>query len=165
MRLYILALIAVFFIGCAPAVSREAMELVAPEVTFEALARDPDRHVGDYLLLGGAIVSARTDTERGTELEIVQHPLDARGRISATNISAGRFIVQDRTFRDPAIYHPGRLVTIVGRVEGSRVGRIGEFDYLYPVLSAHEVRLWTPADQPGTTRTHFGIGVGIGISR
>ncbi len=166
MRPLILAAIALLLVtACAPAVSREAMQLVDPQLTFEELIREPERHVGDYLLVGGTIASVRTDKESGTVFEIVQHPLDGRGRISAVNRSAGRFLVTDPAFRDPAIYRPGRLVTVVGQVQGSRTGRIDELDYRYPVLSAHEMRLWTPTDHPEATRTRFGVGIGIGISR
>ncbi|WP_051361429.1 Slp family lipoprotein [Desulfuromonas sp. TF] len=164
MRLLFLLLTTLFFsAACAPAVSRESMELVDPEFTFEDVIQAPDRHIGRYLLLGGAVVSVRTHNGDRSELEVVQHPSDHRGRITATDRSAGRFILKDDTFRDPNIYRPGRLITVVGQVEGSRTGRIGEFDYLYPVLTVHELRLWAPGDHPDSTRTRFGIGVGIGI--
>jgi outer membrane lipoprotein len=166
MRPLFLLTIALFFVAaCAPAISRESMGLVDPGVTFEEVVRDPDRHVGRYLLIGGSIVSVRTMNDNSSELEVVQHPIDGRGRITATNRSAGRFLIRDDTFRDPAIYRAGRLITVVGQVEGSRPGLIGEFEYLYPVLAAHELRLWTPEDYPGASRTRFGIGIGIGISR
>ena len=164
MRLLILLVIALFFsAACAPAVSRESMELVDPEITFEEVIQAPDRHIGRYLLLSGAIVSVRTHNGDGSELEVVQHPSDHRGRITAADRSGGRFILKDDTFRDPNIYRPGRLITVVGKVEGSRTGRIGEFDYLYPVLTVHELRLWGAGDHPDARRTFFGIGVGIGI--
>lgn len=166
MRLLSLFAITLFFAAaCAPAVSRQSMALVDPEVTFEELAREPERHAGRYLLLGGAIVSVRSHTDDVSELEVVQHPVDHRGRIIDTNRSAGRFIVKDDTFRDPSVYRSGRLITVVGQVEGSRTGRIGDLDYLYPVLTVHELRLWSPGDHPDAGRTHFGIGVGIGIIR
>jgi outer membrane lipoprotein len=166
MRLFFLAAVILFFAAaCATAVSRQSMELVAPEITFEEVARDPDRYVGRYLLLGGAIVSARIDTDDGSELEIVQLPVNDRGRITETDRSAGRFIVRDDAFRDPAVYRPGRLVTLVGQVTGSKRGRIDEVDYLYPVLTVHELRLWSLEDYPGASRVRFGIGIGVGITR
>lgn len=163
--LYLFAITLFFAAACAPAVSRQSMELVDLEVGFEELAQEPDRHVGRFLLLGGSIASVRTHNDNGSELEVVQHPIDHRGRITATDRSAGRFILRDDTFRDPAVYRPGRLVTVVGQVEGSMTGRIGELDYLYPVLTVHELRLWSPGDHPDIPRTRFGIGVGVGISR
>jgi len=161
----LLFLLAVLFItaACAPAVSRQSMELVDPAITFEEVARNPDRYVGRYLLLGGSVVSVRSGNEKGSELEVVQHPIDERGRITTTDRSAGRFILKDDTFRDPAVYTPGKLITVVAQVEGSRAGRIGEFDYRYPVLTVHELRLWKARDYPGARGSFFSFGVGVGI--
>jgi outer membrane lipoprotein len=166
MRLLLpIAVILIFTVACAPTVSRQSLGLVEPEVTFQEVVRNPDRYVGQFLLLGGSIVSVHIDPENGSELEIVQLPTDGLGRITTTDRSAGRFIARDEVFRDPAVYHPRRLITLVGRVEGSKPGRIGEADYRYPVLSVHELHLWAPGERPGDPRVRFGIGIGIGITR
>ncbi|WP_432823524.1 Slp family lipoprotein [Trichloromonas sp.] len=164
----LLVLIVITLLGataCSTAVSKESMELVDPSVSFEVLHQDPDRYVGRYLLLGGAITDVRPSADGGSELELVQLPTNNRGKVTATDNSDGRFIAQDTTYRDPAIYRNGRLVTLVGQVTGSKTARLGEMDYRYPVLTVHELRLWTPNDHPGSSPVHFGIGLGIGISR
>jgi outer membrane lipoprotein len=164
MRFFFLVVVTMLFTAaCAPPVSRQSLGLVDPEVTFEALAQDPDRHVGRYLLLGGAIAAVRVENGHLSELEVVQLPTDDSGRITATHRSAGRFIARDDAFLDPAIYYPGRLVTLVGEVTGSKTGRIGEMDYLYPVLTVQELRLWAPGEHPDIPRVRFGIGIGFGI--
>jgi outer membrane lipoprotein len=165
MRFLVLVVTLLLAAACAPPVSRQALNLVEPGITFEEVAREPDRHAGRYLLLGGTIASVRSVNSAGSELEVVQLPTNDRGRITDTSRSAGRFLVRDDTFRDPAIYHPGRLITVVGQVVGSQTGRIGEMDYLYPVLTVHELRLWAPGEHPDASRVRFGIGIGIGISR
>jgi outer membrane lipoprotein len=166
MRLFLLVVATLLgAAACAPAVSKQSLGLVDPGLTFEALHQDPDRHVGRYLLLGGVIAAVRGSDSGGSEMELVQFPTNHRGKIISTDHSAGRFIVRDNAFRDPAIYYPGRLVTLVGQVAGSRFGRLGEVDYLYPVLTAHELRLWPPEEYPGTSPVHFGIGIGIGVIR
>ncbi len=139
------------------------MNLVDQAITFQELAQNPDRYTGRYLLLGGSIVAVRSVNGKGSEMEVVQHPVDDRGRISSTDRSAGRFILKDDAFRDPAIYSPGKLITVVAQVAGSRMGRIGEFDYLYPVLTVHELRLWGAEDYPGASPSFFGFGIGVGI--
>jgi outer membrane lipoprotein len=134
-------------------------------LTFEQVLRDPSSHIGSYLLVGGIIVASHVIDGKGSELEIVQVPINNRGRITSTDRSAGRFIALDEKFRDPAVYRPGRLITLVGQVAGSRKGRIDEVDYLYPVLTVSELRLWSPEDYPGSSRLRFGVGIGVGISR
>lgn len=162
MRLFCLVVATLFSAAaCTTAVSKESLNLVDPGITFEALRQDPDRHVGRYLLLGGAIASVRVNGSGGSELEVVQFPTDHRGRITSTDRSAGRFIALDNAFRDPAIYRPGRLVTLVGQVAGSKTGPLGEVEYLYPVLTVHELRLWAPEEYPGASAVHFGIGIGV----
>jgi len=149
--------------ACTTSVSKQSLNLVDPGVTFEALAADPDRHVGRYLLLGGAIAAVRVSGNGGSELEVVQLPTDQRGRITSTDRSSGRFIALDNAFRDPAIYRPGRLVTLVGQVAGQKTGRLDEVDYRYPVLTVHELHLWDPGEYPGASPVHFGIGIGVGV--
>lgn len=149
--------------ACTPPVSKQSLNLVDPGITFEEVRQNPDRHVGRYLLVGGAIAAVRGSDSGGSELEVVQFPTNHRGRIISTDRSDGRFIARDSTFRDPAIYHPGRLVTLVGQVAGQMTGRLGEVDYLYPVLTVHELHLWDPGEYPGASPVHFGIGIGIGV--
>jgi outer membrane lipoprotein len=165
MRLIVLIVAGLLFAAaCAPPISKQSLGLVDPSITFEELRGEPDRHVGRYLLLGGAIAAVRI-TGTGSELEVVQLPTDRHGRITATNRSAGRFLAVDDAFRDPAVYYPGRLVTLVGEVTGSRTASLGEMEYLYPVLSVQELRLWSPEEYPGAAPVRFGIGIGVGISR
>jgi outer membrane lipoprotein len=149
--------------ACTTPISRQSLNLVDPAITFESLHLDPDRHVGHYLLLGGAITSVRVNGSGSSELEVVQLPTDQHGRITSIDRSAGRFIALDNTFRDPAIYRPGRLVTLVGQVAGQKTGRLGEVEYVYPVLTVHELHLWDPEEYPGASPVHFGIGFGIGV--
>ncbi|MDO3380205.1 Slp family lipoprotein [Geoalkalibacter halelectricus] len=164
MRRLALAIVALFLLAaCAPAISRPSLDLVDPTLAFEDVLQNPDAHRGRFLLLGGAIAAIRAADTEGSELEIVQLPTNRRGRILSTDQSLGRFIAQDTRFRDPALYPPGRLVTLVGEVTGSRSGRIGERDYLFPVVQVQELHLWPPGAHPDVPRTRFGIGVGIGI--
>jgi outer membrane lipoprotein len=166
MRLFLLLVVTLFSAtACTTAVSKQSMELVDPSISFESLHQDPNRYIGHYLLVGGAITEVRVSANGGSELEVVQLPTNNRGKITATDKSAGRFIALDNIFRDPAIYSPGRLVTLVGQVTGSKTSRLGEVDYLYPVLTVHELRLWAHDEHPGTSPVHFGIGLGVGLSR
>jgi outer membrane lipoprotein len=77
----------------------------------------------------------------------------------ATTTSPGRFT--RRTFSEPAIYQ-GRLVSLVGKVTGQKRAPLGEIDYLYPVLTAHELHLWRPEEYPDAARVHFGFGFRVG---
>ncbi|ALC15586.1 starvation-inducible outer membrane lipoprotein [Desulfuromonas soudanensis] len=165
MRLFFLIVAALTCVaGCARPISRPSLNLVDPSVSFAALRQNPERYRGSTLLLGGAIAAVRGLPGGGSDLEMVQFPTDRSGRITATNTSGGRFIVRDTVFRDPAIYRPGRLMTLVGTVEGAEQGQIGDIDYSYPVLTVHELHLWPEDERPGASPVRFGIGIGVGTA-
>lgn len=165
MRSYlVVAFLLIFSTACTPTLSREALVLVDADITFEQLHSNPDSYAGRHVLLGGAIAAARI-ADGGGELEIVHLPTDQRGRVTDTQRSAGRFIATDEIFRDPAIFQQGRLVTVVGQVVGSRVGRIGEADYRFPLIRVEELHLWPAREPPEAGGVRFGIGLGIGIFR
>jgi len=150
--------------GCARPISRPSLTLVDPSVSFADLRQNPDRYSGRTLLLGGAIAAVRVLPGGGSDLEMVQFPTDKVGRITATNTSGGRFVARDGVFRDPAIYRAGRLMTLVATVEGVQQGRLGDVDYLYPVLTVVELHLWPEVERPGASPVRFGIGIGVGTS-
>lgn len=161
MRLFVfLALVLFCCTACTLPISQPSLDLVDRELTFAALRQDPDRYNGRYLLLGGMIAMVR-NSSAGSELEVVQFATDRSGRITTTDKSGGRFLIQVESFSEPAIYQ-GRLVTLVGKVAGQKRAPLGEIDYLYPLLTAQELHLWKPEEHPDAPRVHFGFGVGVG---
>jgi len=96
---------------------------------------------GTRVRWGGTVV-ATTPRAAETCFEIVAHPLDRTGRPYATDTTAGRFIACAAGFFDPAVYRLDREVTVVGTVAEAEEGRIGEFPYRYPKLTASTVYLW-----------------------
>ncbi len=77
-----------------------------------------------------------------------------------TDESAGRLWVKFEGFLDPAIYGPGKRITVLGEVLGAKVLPIGEVKYRYPVLRAKEHHLWKRPDP--FTPPSLSIGIGIG---
>lgn len=159
MRHLALAIVVFCCTACTLPVSQSSLDLVDHDLTFAALRQDPELYLGRHILLGGAIVAVR-NYNSGSELEVVQFATDRSGRITSTSNSEGRFIIQIDAFSEPAIYL-GRRVTLVGKVVGKKSARIGELDYLYPVLVAQEVRFWSPGERDAS-RVRFGIGFGVG---
>jgi outer membrane lipoprotein len=47
-------------------------------------------------------------------------------------------------------------------VSGTRTGRVGEADYVYPVVAAKQLHLWPTERSGGGNSTFFGFGVGGG---
>jgi outer membrane lipoprotein len=146
------------FSACAPVISKQSLREVDAGLTFQELIKDPDRHKGKVVLLGGQIVTV-TIRDGETWVEVLQQPLDWQEKPEDTDLSYGRFLVRFLDFRDPAIYSAGRKITVAGEVQGKKVWPLKEIEYNYPVLIPRESHLWKP-ESGGGPFFHIGIGVG-----
>lgn len=112
---------------------------------------------GERVRWGGTIVEARPRRDE-TCVEVVGLPLDRRARPRRTDHSDGRFLACAPGFYDPEIYANAREVTVVGTLEGTRTGRVDEYEYLFPVVRADVIHLWP--DRTGERDVRYGVGVG-----
>ncbi len=152
---FLLFLTMVWLTGCAPAFPKEALERVDRNITFKELQKDPDKLLGSWVMVAGVIISTKT-TKDGSFVEVLQKPIDRDGRPLDTDATDGRFIAQTKEFLDEAVYHPGRLVSVIGEVAGKKIMPIDEIMYQYPLLTAKALHLWKPSSGP---RFFFSIGV------
>ena len=112
--------------------------------------------------IAGVIVEP-VNLESTTELQIIAYPLQRNGKPDLAQSPNGRFIAKIDGYLEPADYAPGRRVTVSGRVAEIRQGKVGEADYLFPVVQPDSLNLWPVESQSsGRSRLHFGIGVGSG---
>lgn len=159
----IVTLSALVMTGCALVISQEALREVDQSVRFEQLLEDPEAYRGSTVLLGGDIIETQNLPEK-TVMVVLQSSLGYRNKPATEDTSKGRFIVSVPGFLDPAIYRPGRKVTVVGSVVGKEVRPLGEIEYTYPVIAKQELYLW-PSEEyyrrgPGL---HFGVAIGTGF--
>jgi len=141
--------------GCAPPFPKETLDRVNRSISFQELKRDPEQFKGAWVMLGGMIVAAK-NAKDGTLIEILQKPLDSSGRPLETDKTEGRFLVQSNAFLDSAVYHPGKLITVIAEVIGRKELPLDEIIYPYPLLTVKDLHLWSPSTGP---RFIFGIGV------
>ena len=110
-------------------------------VTFTDLKRDPEAHKGKILALGGVVLGAK-HLKGGTEIEILQLPLDRSDRPDyPLEASQGRFLILDPDHHDPAVLKD-RRITLVGEVIGKKIETIDEYEYSFPYLSARLIYVW-----------------------
>ena len=143
--------------GCAPRFSQAALDHVDHTITFKELRSDPDRYKGKWVMLAGVIVNTK-NTKEGSFIEVLQRPMDHSGQPLDTDDTEGRFIISSVQFLDAAVYHGGRLISVIGEVMGLKVQPLGEIEYRYPVVEARELQLWEPS---AGSRFSFGVGVGV----
>jgi outer membrane lipoprotein len=146
---------ALMLLACSPPFPRELLEKVEKNVPYTALQKVPEKYAGKLLMLGGTIVDTKNQKE-GTRIEVLQKPLDGEGRPELTDETGGRFMVVTHQFLDSAVYHRGRMVTVIGEAAAPQVLPLGEIEYRYPVLVAKGLHLWSPYSGP-----HFSFGVGV----
>jgi outer membrane lipoprotein len=149
--------------GCAHVISKEALQEVDTSISFAQLSKDPAAYMGKTVLLGGDVIETQNLSDK-TLIIVLQRPVGSRGEPGAGDVSEGRFIIQTPGFLDPAIYSPGRKLTVAGTVVGKEVRPLGEIEYTYPVIEKRELYLWpeeeSASDEP---RVHFGVGIGVGF--
>jgi outer membrane lipoprotein len=153
----VLVLAALAVAACAPAFSPEALDRVDRAVTFRQLQANPDAYLGKWVLAGGIILETRNAPD-GTTLEVLERPVDRQGRPRETDDSAGRFLIKSHQFLDPADFHPGKRISLIGEVAGQEVRPLGEMQYRYPLLTPKELHVWEPHTSPPVS---FGFGIGV----
>jgi len=149
--------------GCAHVISKPVLKEVDTTATFAQVANAPDAYKGKTVLFGGDIIETKNLSNK-TLIVVLQRPLGSRGQPAAGDVSEGRFIVTTPGFIDPAIYSPGRKITVAGKVVGKEVRPLGEIGYTYAVIEKREIYLW-PAEKAASTepKVHFGFGIGVGL--
>jgi outer membrane lipoprotein len=114
----------------------------APLTPRDALERGT---VGERVRWGGKIVSV-TPGKDSTCFEILSRPLDRQARPVDADDNFGRFVACASGFYDPAVYAPGREITVTGMVAEPMMRKVGEYEYRYPVVTAETVHLWPKRD-------------------
>jgi len=128
-------------VGCASVIPHDFQAGADRTLTLTDIWARPEASRGRTMVLGGEILQV-TPKPSATEVEVLERPLGRQDRPEETDESRGRFIVVMDGFLDPAIYGPGREVTVVGDVEGVTPRPIGEVTYTFPLLRGRYLHLW-----------------------
>lgn len=110
------------------------------------------------VLWGGTIIDSQNLSDR-TRLEVLAYPLRHDFQPDVNAATEGRFIVEQAGYLETREYAPGREISVKGRLQSSRSGRIGNSEYRYAVVEAEQIKLWPVEKNRG--RFSFGIGVSI----
>ncbi|MGF1737511.1 Slp family lipoprotein [Photobacterium satsumensis] len=140
-RKLIVGLLAATMIGCA-AVPEALMTDSDDPITDVTVLSDPaGQDLGQAIRLGG-VIAAIDNGEQKTRLEIVAMPIGSDGKPKLGSSAQPRFVAYVDGFLEPIEYHPGRLVSVAGHVDGEEEGKVGEFHYRFPVVAATGTQLW-----------------------
>ncbi len=109
---------------------------------------------GQIARWGGEIAKV-SNLQQGSLLEIVEFSLNASGRPVKADTSGGRFRILVSGFIDPAIYVPGRLVTVLGSFSATEEDKVGDQAYLFPVLQSEQLHLWPEIEEPSNCNCNY----------
>lgn len=128
------------FTACTHPISENVRATLDPSVSVSGLFETPDAYIGKRVMMGGNIVKTRNFPDK-SEVEVVQKTLDSYGNLESGDATIGRFIFRHRGYLESEVYSKGRNIVGAGIVVGSQSGKIGDRDYLFPVIEPEELHL------------------------
>jgi outer membrane lipoprotein len=137
----LLALAALAIAGCEPPLFADLLPRVQKGLAFPAVLQNPTQYTGAVVIWGGVILST-TNSKTGSEVVVLETPLDASGVPLPARYSRGRFIAKTPAFLDPEVFRRDRRVTFGGEVVGSEARPLGDTQYTYPVLNVLRSAVW-----------------------
>lgn len=126
------------------------------------VAATPENYRDQTVLWGGMILAV-SNLADSTEVTILGYPLDRAQRPVPRAPTQGRFILVLPGYAESHDYPDGLFVTATGSLAGTRVGRVQESEYVYPLVRADHVHVWPAGYQFDQPTWRVGIGVGVGI--
>lgn len=157
-RMVVVFALCAMLAACAPApIYRADGTNVA--VTPSAAAAAPARYQGQQVIWGGRIVEVRNFPDH-SEIELLGYPLDSSQRPQMDKTAAGRFIALMPGYVEGMDSPSGAPMTLRGRIDGVRNGKVGEADYTFPLVRVEQSHRWTPEEMQ---RSHVSFGVGVGV--
>jgi len=145
-----LFLSAALLLGACSTVPETIREPAVAQISLTQAQENPDTVKGSQVRWGGTIARVE-NRQQQTRIEIVARELYDDGEPKKSDQSLGRFMTQIDGFLDPAIYAVGRNITVVGSLSGTTPGKLGEMNYLYPVVQAESHYLWPLREEPCET--------------
>ena len=113
---------------------------------------------GVQVLWGGVIISS-ANLKDVTQFEVLAYPLDSDQRPDTDKAPLGRFLALQPGYLETSDYAQGRLISVSGTLQDKRGGRIGETEYVYPVVKINQLHLWRKRGEASEPQFHIGIGV------
>ncbi len=141
LRHTILMVLSGLLTACATYIPDHIKNTPAENLTLTQVQNEPKKHQGKIIRWGGSIISTQNLIDK-TQLTILAHTLNQYGEPQQGDHSHGRFIAIISGFLDPAIYAPGRAITVYGKFNKLLNKNIDSFEYHYPLVDVTHTYLW-----------------------
>jgi outer membrane lipoprotein len=131
-----------FAAGCTGVISSEMRHQSREDLTFPMVLQNPTAYIGETVILGGVIIQT-INRQEGTEIVVLETPLDYQEMPRDAEYSRGRFIGRVSGYLDPEVYKQGKKITLAGEIIGKETRPLGQIQYAYPLIQIRELHLWT----------------------
>ena len=146
-----------FLMGCASTPEFDITQ-VDKALTPQSVIAEPETSQGKIALWGGTILDTK-NLKDITQIEVLAYPLSSSYTPLQDSKPRGRFIIQHKDYLEPTTYTQGRLLTVLGNIGESQIGKVGESEYSYPVINSQQLHLWSLDSDKDKTSFHFGLGI------
>ncbi len=99
------------------------------------------QHLDTEVRWAGVILDTRPE-DGHTCFEILSRQLETSMRPRNNDQSDGRFIACKKGFYDPEVFKKKRELTLTGRIIHIDKRKIGDYDYLFPIVDIGFMTLW-----------------------
>ncbi|MEO2053690.1 MAG: Slp family lipoprotein [Nitrospira sp.] len=123
--------------ACQAILSEQIQSTADEKTLFEEVFKNPDKHTGKIIILGGEIRKLRYQEEK-TEIEFVEIPLYKGGHLALGFDPGEIFFVLFPERLDPILIKRGKVLTLAGRVIGTRTLEGKN----YPLFAYEEAYVW-----------------------
>ncbi len=123
--------------GCTS--SKAIRTPVADSISIEQARQT--KETGKMVRWGGLIVGVDNKSDHSI-IEIVAKPLTRYGVPKISNKTGGRFLARSDEFLEPEDIKSGRYITVSGLLNDYQTGKIGDYEYEYPLVQINEYNVW-----------------------
>ncbi|OEF24048.1 Slp family lipoprotein [Vibrio rumoiensis] len=125
---------------------------------WESVSSDPTKAAPEKDVRLGGIITQITNQKEKTRIEIANLPISSTGKPDINQKPEGRFVAYVDGFLDPVNYAKGRLITVVGKTLPPEKGKVGDYEYTFPVMNSYGQRLWVIQENTYISRDYYWRG-------
>ena len=159
-RFLALVLATVLLGACAETPNFDTSNVVAT-ITPTQATKESEMLRGQRVLWGGVIINS-INMANTTRIEVLAYPLDGNQRPTLGSEPMGRFLINRQGYLETVDYAPGRQITVVGTITGTEKGKLGESEYLYPLIESEQLHLWSKETGGGSQGPNVSFGSNVG---
>ncbi len=161
-RLHLILLTAILLAGCSTTAVRPIPDTVSQppgnDIQLAEVTGDPQKFLGGQIRWGGSILNTQQH-EGGLYIEILQRPLDNKGKPLSGRESDGRFIAKIPSPYDAKYFYRGRHITISGILNNIETRKINkQTEQALPVVNAQNHYTWNSYEKNYGYRKYYHPG-------